>query len=415
MTRTARHAGWGDLGFARRAPHLGEFHDPDAPFVLLDDARPGRNGILYHTPVDVATANCSSEVRPALQAARQAVRRGLHVAGYIGYSAAFALEARLEKYATEPGELLWLGFFERCGNVELRGTGRPLPGGLSPGWDEASHAASVRRALGYIRAGDIYQVNLSFPLDIELSAHPLAHYAHLRRAQRAAWGGVVHTGHRWQLSCSPELFFSLEGGRLLAKPMKGTAARGEDAAEDARLAAWLRESAKDRAENLMIVDLLRNDFSRVAAAGSVAVPSLFDVETYPTVHQMTSSVTAGLRQGLDAVDVLAAIFPCGSVTGTPKLRAMEIIAELEDYRRGAYTGSIGAISPDGDAAFNVAIRTLEYAGGAAARLCVGSAVVADSSPAAEWAECLTKLAFSRWLGDLDSNQGCPGQSREFYR
>jgi para-aminobenzoate synthetase/4-amino-4-deoxychorismate lyase len=415
MTGMGRHAGWGDIGIARGAAAGGSLRDRDAPFVLLDDARAGRKGVLYHTPVDVATANYGNEVRSALEAARGALRRGLHVAGYIGYGAGLALEERLGKFLTEPSELLWLGFFERCDTVEMDGVGCPLDGGFSPGWDEASHAAAVGRALEYVRGGDIYQVNLSFPVAVEFSAHPMAHYAHLRRAQRAGWGGVVHTGARWLLSCSPELFFSLEGGRLLAKPMKGTAARGRDEAEDGRLAAGLHQSAKDRAENLMIVDLLRNDFSRVAAAGSVRVPALFDVETYPTLHQMTSSVTARLREGMDAVDVLAAIFPCGSVTGAPKIRAMEIIAELEGYSRGAYTGSIGATSPDGDAAFNVAIRTLEYAGDGPARLCVGSAIVADSSAAAEWAECLTKLAFSRWLGDLDSNQGCPGQSREFYR
>jgi para-aminobenzoate synthetase/4-amino-4-deoxychorismate lyase len=227
-----------------------------------------------------------------------------------------------------------------------------------------------------------------------MAGSPLALYANLRRRTRAGHGGIVFTGEHWLLSFSPELFFTLKSGRLTTRPMKGTAERGRGAAEDAAAAATLREDPKQRAENLMIVDLLRNDLSRVSKPGTVKVPALFEIETYPTVHQMTSTVVAEIEGGRDAVDVVEALFPCGSVTGAPKIRAMEIIAGLEEGPRQAYTGSIGMLSPNGDAAFNVAIRTLKLkAGEGRASMGLGSGIVADSRAADEWRECLAKGAF----------------------
>ena len=176
--------------------------------------------------------------------------------------------------------------------------------------------------------------------------------------------------------------------------MKGTAPRGSDATSDAEYARGLRQDAKQQAENLMIVDLLRNDLSRIAMPGSVAVPELFTIETYPSVHQMTSTVTARLRSGLDPIDVLAAMFPCGSITGAPKIRAMEIIHQVEERARGPYTGAIGAIEPSGRAAFNVAIRTVCVNNGNSwGTIGLGSGVVADSRAESEWRECLDKARF----------------------
>jgi para-aminobenzoate synthetase/4-amino-4-deoxychorismate lyase len=216
----------------------------------------------------------------------------------------------------------------------------------------------------------------------------------LRAASRVGWGGIVHDGQRWLLSLSPELFFRIEGGRIAARPMKGTAPRGRTPAEDDAHAARLAADPKERAENLMIVDLLRNDLSRVARAGSVKVPELFAIERYPTVQQMVSQVEAEMAPGRDAIDALEALFPCGSITGAPKVRAMEIIAEVESDVRGPYTGSIGTIAPDGTAAFNVAIRTLVLEDGSdEALIGLGSAVVADSTAEAEWRECLAKGSF----------------------
>jgi len=235
---------------------------------------------------------------------------------------------------------------------------------------------------------------------------------------------VVWTGEDWLLSLSPELFFALKDGRITTKPMKGTAERAGDPAEDARRIAHLQKDAKQRAENLMIVDLLRNDVSRVAQAGSVAVPDLFHVESYPTVHQMISTVTAQLAPGKTVADLLRAIYPCGSITGAPKIRAMEIIGDVEPEPRGIYTGSIGRIDANGDAAFNVAIRTLHLPKDATvATLGLGGGIVADSQVDEEWAECLAK---GRFVADprcfdlietmlFDPEQGMPLLNRHLAR
>jgi para-aminobenzoate synthetase/4-amino-4-deoxychorismate lyase len=229
---------------------------------------------------------------------------------------------------------------------------------------------------------------------VPVAGDPLAIYARMRAGSLAGYGGIVWTGAHWLLSLSPELFFSLADGTITARPMKGTAVRHADPEEDRCAREELRSDPKQRAENLMICDLLRNDLSRVAADGSVQVPSLFHVESYPTVHQMTSTVTARLAEGKDAADIIRTIYPCGSITGAPKIRAMEIIGELESEPRGPYTGSIGWLDPSGDAAFNVAIRTLVMADGAKrATLGLGSGIVADSSAGEEWRECLAKGAF----------------------
>jgi para-aminobenzoate synthetase / 4-amino-4-deoxychorismate lyase len=264
-------------------------------------------------------------------------------------------------------------------------------GAPRPDIARADYDSALARVKAYIEAGDIYQANLSLRASVAMLGHPLALYAGLRRRAAAGYGGIVSTGADWLLSLSPELFFAAQNGKITTKPMKGTVARSTD---DAAIVETLRNDPKQRAENLMIVDLLRNDLSRVAAPGSVEVPHLFTVETYPTIHTMTSTVTAQLADGLGAVDVLAAIFPCGSITGAPKIRAMEVIDEIETSARGAYTGSIGRIDANGDAAFNVAIRTLHMREGEAqATIGLGGGIVADSRTGDEWDECLTKGRF----------------------
>ena len=250
-----------------------------------------------------------------------------------------------------------------------------------------------------IRAGDIYQANLTMPLAGPARGDPLALYAAIRPEAGAGYGGLIFDGSHWLLSFSPELFFSLKGRAAKVKPMKGTRPRGSDKASDAALAQELAASVKDKAENLMIVDLMRNDLARVAEAGSVQVDAPFAVESYPTVHQMVSTVRAQLLQGKGAVDMLGALFPCGSITGTPKIRAMELIDRVERDARGPYCGAIGRIDAGGDAAFNVAIRTIRLTPGEnqkhKAVLGVGGAIVADSEGMSEWRECLVKAAFVR--------------------
>jgi para-aminobenzoate synthetase/4-amino-4-deoxychorismate lyase len=383
-----------------------------APFVLLDDARvAGADARLFRDPVDIVRADDVGDVVSLIEAVEAAAARGLHVAGYLGYEGGKALASAWRGggsvHAGPPMPLGWFGLFERVERIDAEAVASLLPdpdaawiGAPRPRVARADYEAAVARVLDYIRAGDIYQANLTFRADVPFAGDPLALYARLRQTARAGYGGFIWTGEQAIASLSPELFFALRGGAVMARPMKGTAARGADPESDARAARALAQDPKQRAENLMIVDLLRNDLSRVAEAGSVAVPDLFRVETYPTIHQLVSDVTARLPADKGAADVLRAAFPCGSITGAPKVRAMEIIDELEDEARGLYTGSIGFIAPDGEAAFNVAIRTLVFPsqrdlrdGAHCATLGLGSGIVADSEPAEEWRECLAKGEF----------------------
>lgn len=384
---------------------------PDEIFALFDDARGhhAASARLYRDPVATIAAHRQADVQPALDRLAEARDQGLHAAGFLSYEAGLALEDRLHALGrrreekAKPGAppLLWFGLFEGCRLIEPGGLTDLLPDAsrasvreVRPLIDEAAYRTAFDRVLEYIRAGDIYQANLTFPCDLSFSGDPMALYAAVRPRAAAGYGGIIRTGAHNILSFSPELFFTLVRGQLTARPMKGTAARDADPARDAALARWLEDDVKQRAENLMIVDLLRNDLSRVSRAGTVIVPELFRVESFPTVHQMVSTVRARVLPGLSPVDVLRILFPCGSITGAPKVRAMEIIDAVEPFARGVYTGATGWIDPEGDAAFNVAIRTLCIEEGErTGRLGLGSGIVADSDAASEWAECLTKGRF----------------------
>jgi para-aminobenzoate synthetase/4-amino-4-deoxychorismate lyase len=377
---------------------------PGGPFVLFEDAREGAGpGRLFAAPHETIVARTLAEAEPALERLRAGLQRGYHAAGWLSYEAGIAFEQRLIERAQRADAhrfpLLWFGLFE----APLRPAPDRIAGALPdeagawlspprPRMTRAQYDEAFTRAKDYIAAGDIYQVNLSYRADLTLHGDPLAAYARLRRAGQGGWSGAVFDGSNWLLSTSPELCFRLSDGSLEARPMKGTAKRHDDAEEDRAAAAALRRDPKELAENVMIVDLLRNDLSRLAKRGSVRVPELFAVETYPTLHTLTSTIRADLKDGYDAVDCLRALFPCGSITGAPKIRAMEIISELETDLRGPYTGSIGWISPDGEAEFNVAIRTVGIAEGRA-EVGLGSAVVFDSTAEGEWVECVTKSAF----------------------
>jgi para-aminobenzoate synthetase/4-amino-4-deoxychorismate lyase len=375
--------------------------DFDQPFVLFDDAAPeGSAARLYRAPLRVIEARTAAEVMPALEAVRAGRAEGLHAAGFMAYEAGGGIEPRLAAAGAPEGPLVWFGLFDRFETIARDAVPALLPdpegawaSPPEPLIERAAYDAQFARVAELIAAGDIYQANLTFPAEVRFAGDPLALYARLREQAGAAYGAVIATGRETLLSLSPELFFRLERGRLLARPMKGTAPREPTADADRAAIAQLAGDAKQRAENLMIVDLLRNDLSRVAAQDSVAVPALFRVESYPTVHQMVSDVTATLAEGRDAIDVLAALFPCGSITGAPKIRASEVIAEVEGSPRGIYTGAIGRIDPDGDGVFNVAIRTLAIRKPGTARIGLGSGVVADSRAGEEWAECLAKGAF----------------------
>ena len=381
-----------------------------APFVLLDDARaegasPAR---LYRDPVEVVVARRPSEVAAALARVDALHRAGHALAGHIAYEAGLALEPRLAPLAARrtgaAGPLVWFGAFAGWEEIAAREVAGWLAGEaespeaaigpLEPQLSLGGYARVFATLGEAIRAGDIYQANLTFPLAGSWRGDPLALYRSIRDHAAAGYGGIVHDGSHWLLSFSPELFVALKDGAITARPMKGTRPRGRSVGEDALLAAELAASVKDRAENLMIVDLMRNDLSRVGEAGSVRVERAFAVESYPTVHQMTTTVRARLSPELAAIDLVRALFPCGSITGAPKIRAMELIAAVERDARGAYCGAIGRIDPTGDAAFNVAIRTLRLdSAGARAVLGVGSAIVADSDCAGEWRESVVKGGF----------------------
>jgi para-aminobenzoate synthetase component 1 len=377
--------------------------DPPSPFVLLDDARPVPEACarLYRDPVETISASRPEEVAPALERIRNGLKAGLHAAGYLAYEAGLAFEPALAGLTPDgsDGPLLWFGLFSGCEIMPSRDVPGLLPpavqtGAAEPLETEATHARMVARVLDYISAGDIYQANVTIPAAVPISGDPLAAYAAIRPRAQMGHGAIVRHDGRHILSFSPESFFEISGRTIETRPMKGTARRLPQPSADRAAAADLRTDPKQRAENLMIVDLLRNDLSRVCEPGSVAVPELFAVESYPTVHQMISRVTGCLREGQGAIEALRALFPCGSITGAPKIRAMEIIGEIEKTPRGIYTGSIGSIDPGGDARFNVAIRTISVEKDAERGIMgIGSGIVADSMPDSEWAECLDKARF----------------------
>jgi para-aminobenzoate synthetase component 1 len=282
--------------------------------------------------------------------------------------------------------------------ARLEGPAPPPPAaGIGPGmsWESTftaeSYQAGVAKVIDYIWAGDIFQANLSqcFRAALPADFDPFGLYLRLRRVNPAPFAGFMNFGDGVIASSSPERFLKVRGDHVETRPIKGTRRRGRTAAEDAELAQALRDSAKDRCENVMIVDLLRNDLSRVCRDHSVHVPELCVLESYATVHHLVSTVTGRLRQGQGPVDLLRAAFPGGSVTGAPKVRAMEIIAELEPTRRGPYCGAMGYIGFDGAMDTNIAIRTLAFKNGSAV-FQAGGGIVADSDPALEYAETLDK-------------------------
>jgi para-aminobenzoate synthetase component 1 len=325
-----------------------------------------------------------------------ALASGAWIAGYASYEMGYTFEPRLAALmpAGRRLPLLEFGIFGPPGPVAQRRPGGSL-GAFRADWDFEAYRAAFDRVANYITAGDIYQANLTMPLRGSWSGDPAAIHTALAERQPVGHGALVCLPGAVLLSRSPELFFALDGaGGIEARPMKGTAPRDADPVRDTGLREGLARDVKNRAENLMIVDLLRNDISRIAEVGSVKVPELFAVESYATVHQMVSRVTGQLLPGTALSRILAALFPCGSVTGAPKLRAMEIIRELEPWPRDAYCGAIGWVAPDGRASFNVAIRTLVLRPDGEAVLNVGGGVVADSSARSEYQEALWKARFA---------------------
>ncbi len=378
---------------------------PQMPYILLDDHIQKKTR-FYQRPRALITAYKASQILPALKQIDDALAAGHHIAGYASYELGFYLNSKLTQLAPPPSDMPLLcfgifdGFTDMAGAPDFKKITRPetsqtLPK-LTPNWSQEAYLSRFERIKTYIQNGDIYQANLTFPYTGKSRAAPDLPFLYktLRGRQPVRYGAIISLGEGPDiLSLSPELFFKIEDGIISARPMKGTAARSQNKAEDSRIAKAMQLDEKSRAENLMIVDLLRNDLSRLSKSGSVKVTDLFTLESYPTLHQLTSGIEARLKDGLTIEDIFTALFPCGSVTGAPKLRAMEIIHELEAGPRGPYCGAIGYFDPNGNASFNVAIRTLtsqkqddHYALG----YHVGSGIVADSRGEEEYAECLLK-------------------------
>ena len=369
-------------------------------FPLLADSR---NPLVFSSPHQILVAESIDQVRDVIREAERCAHRGAWVAGFVSYDAAPAFDAVFRTRRDE-FPLAWFGVFDAPHPLEADAAASDVS--VFSGWEAnigrerfEEDIAAIRQA---IHDGDVYQVNHTLRLKGSYTGSDLALFRRLKRAQPDSYAAYLNIGQWRILSVSPELFFRRDADILTAKPMKGTAKRGLYPEEDQQIAAQLQSSEKDRAENLMIVDLLRNDLSRIAIPHTLQVPELFSIERHPTVFQMTSTITAQARPGTALDEIFAALFPCGSVTGAPKLKAMEIIAEREQEPRGIYCGAIGLLRPGGDAVFNVAIRTVTLNDAHSTATCgVGGGIVWDSTAAEEYNEVILKSHFLNSENEAD--------------
>ncbi len=386
-----------DIGSCPRLRFDFRFHPDDR------ESRP--QSLVFTAPEKIVAAYRLEDVLPALQEVEKATRQGFYAAGYVAYEAAPAFDNAMRVHAPAVAAdfpLLWFGIFTQPqANAEGREEVQPasageqafavsewLPNITREHYDQNIQA--IREAIG---AGETYQVNYTLRLRAGLAGDDYALYEQLLRAQQPGYGAYLDLGRYRILSASPELFFHRENRHIITRPMKGTTARGRWQAEDRERAQALQTSAKNRAENIMIVDLLRSDLGKLALPGTVRVSELFALERYPTVWQMTSTIEAEIPPDTTLTDIFRALFPCGSVTGAPKIETMRHIARLEAAPRHVYCGAIGLVTPNGTATFSVAIRTLlldtqiqqaEYG--------VGGGITWDSTPQDEYAELLAKAA-----------------------
>ncbi len=362
-------------------------------FAYFEDMLTDRR-FLFTSPVKIITAKNKEQVKTALAEMQNAMDNGYYLAGYFAYELGLLFEPSLRKlFKRADFPLLCFGVFANYQDAAMSCNNTGNISAPEPVWSKQDYQNRFEKIMRYIRAGDVYQINLTFPLYGNYSGDILAVYNSIKSAQPVSYGAVLSLGGDDIISLSPELFFKKHKNKIIMRPMKGTIKRAHDRGEDEDLKKSLQMSEKNRAENLMIVDLLRNDLSRIANPNSVKVPDLFKVETYPSLHTMTSTIEAKTNTN-DIAAIIKALFPCGSVTGAPKIRAMQIIDELENNARGVYCGAIGFIRPDGDMVFNVAIRTLIMGDDGRFVLSVGSGIVADSKPDDEYAECLLKASFA---------------------
>lgn len=359
--------------------------------VIIHDAD-NEQWLLLEDPVDILVANDHVSLQSVLKEVENQARNQRHyVAGFVAYEAASAMNSALKTKPSANFPLAWFGVYGQAKTIDFPLSANETTHEIT--WrrtiDEKGYKTAIKRVRDYIREGDTYQVNYSFRLRTPLKQDPWLLFIQMIHAQGYGYGAFINTTDWCICSASHELFFSLKDNTLTSKPMKGTVARGHVSEDDKRQAEWLQNSDKNRAENLMIVDMVRNDMGQVVEVGSVETTSLFDLEKFPTLWQMTSTVKGKTDKGIK--DIFTALFPAASITGAPKARTMEIISDLETDPRKIYTGSIGLVRPDNSAQFNVAIRTVlvdkktkeaEYG--------VGGGIVWDSEATSEFDECQTK-------------------------
>ncbi len=386
-------------------------------FILLESMKlSGENHIslLFSDPVETLLLHDQDDPRSFFNTAQEWLDRGFYLAGWFAYELGYLLETSLKGQTWPQGKqtLAQLGvfrkpiIFDHANQTSVSLALAALPStmanhrerhpfsinNLRLNLDKNEYVEAIDTIREYITAGDTYQVNYTLKYLFDFAGSPPELYRTLRQNQTVAYGAFLRNGDRHILSFSPELFFRKQGNTCTVRPMKGTMSRGRTSVEDEKNKHFLQSDSKNISENVMIVDLLRNDLGRLSKPGAVRVSSLFDVETYETLHQMTSTITGELPDDVPLYDLFKALFPCGSVTGAPKIRTMEIIRQLERDSRGVYTGAIGYLAPNGDAAFNVPIRTIVLDRGKG-EMGVGSGIVHDSSPESEWQECQLKGNF----------------------
>ena len=372
--------------------------------VLLLDLLKQQSALLFETPDEIVTCDRLEDVRSCLEKLEAAQAAGHFAAGYLAYELGYAFEEKLKGRFTPNGEpLLWFGLYDRAKTLtidEARALLQESAAGRKaevtcPGFDmdRTDYGSAFNRVRDHLAKGDIYQVNLTMRAEFRHRGPDEDLFLDLMRRQPVEFAALIKMHDRTVLSLSPELFLERQGTSLRTRPMKGTAPRGRYASEDGLIARMLASDPKQRSENTMIVDLMRNDLSRIADPGSVRVTKLCEVERYQSLHQMTSTVEAKVPVKVGFAQVIENLFPCGSITGAPKLSAMQIAADLETGPRGVYTGSIGYLAPGGDFRLNVAIRTLVLTSDGIGKAGTGSGVVFDSGAAPEYDECILKLRF----------------------
>lgn len=347
--------------------------------------------LTFRNPMKIICATTVEDVMGCLMEVEEAVDQGFYAAGYLSYEAAQAFDKVMKVNKESEMPLLWFGIYAEPLQETVGSNGRYTISEWVPSVSVDEYHSAIKSIKESIENGDTYQTNYTIRLNSLFKGDEIAFFDKLRRAQSSNYSAYLQTGDYSILSASPELFFHLIGNKLTTRPMKGTIKRGKTSDEDEAMADELYHSEKNRAENVMIVDLLRNDLSVVAKTGTVKVEKLFEIERYPTVHQMTSTITAEIKEDIALTDIFKALFPCGSITGAPKIRTMEIIEELEGSPREVYCGTIGYITPAKEAIFNVPIRTVMIKNETGkATYGVGGGITWDSTAEDEYHEVVAK-------------------------